>query len=60
MVIIRRVSQMKSMAKWSFRRRGYLEKMVLDSGFSMWLSTATTPFCFIILVSTNSRDRTSE
>ena len=59
MVIIRRVSQMKSTAKWSLRTLGYLEKIVLSAGFSMWLSSAITPFIFMVLVSRNSSARRS-
>ncbi len=51
MVIIRRVSQMKSVAKWSFSTLGYFWKMALSAGFSMWFSRAITPLDFIVLVS---------
>ncbi len=53
-VIIRSVSQMKSMAKWSFMIRGKRVKMVLSAGRSIWLSSAMTPFDFIVLVSRKS------
>ncbi|MNR13677.1 hypothetical protein D3C85_1300990 [compost metagenome] len=59
MVIIRRVSQMKSVAKWSFSTLGYFWKMVLSAGFSMWLSRAMTPLDFMVLVSWNRRDSRS-
>ena len=59
MVIIRSVSQMKQTAKWSFRILGYLENSGLSSGFSMWLSSATTPLDFMVLVRVNSSDSRS-
>ena len=50
---------MKSTAKWSFSTLGYFWKMVDSLGFSMWLSSATTPLDFIVLVSWNSNDKRS-
>jgi hypothetical protein len=59
MVIIRRVSQMKSMAKWSFMIFGNFWKIAESEGFSIWLSRAITPLDFIVLVSRNSSDSRS-
>jgi hypothetical protein len=59
MVIIRRVSQMKSTAKWSFITLGKRAKIVLSFGFSIWLSRAMTPLDFIVLVSRNSSESRS-
>ena len=52
---MRRVSQMKSVAKWSFMIFGYFWKIADSAGFSIWLSRAMTPLDFIVLVSWNSR-----